>query len=201
MKVKVKPLSRVWLFGTPWTVAYQAPLSRGFSRQEWWSGLPFPSPGDLPDPGIEPRSPILQEDALLSEPPGKPRSIILQLKKRIFELGYLIVLLWGGQKLFLPKIWSLSLEFVNVLPYYVLGFPGGSDGKVSACNAGNMGLIPGSGRSPGEGYGNPLQYSCLENTMDRGAWRATVHGVTSQTWLSDWTELNNFLCKLSHDLW
>ena len=57
---------------TPWTVAYQAPLSMGFSRQECWSGLPFPSPGDLPDPGIEPRSPTLQVDALPSEPPGKP---------------------------------------------------------------------------------------------------------------------------------
>ena len=59
MKVKVKSLSRVRLFATPWTVAYQAPLSMGFSRQERWSGLPFPSPGDLPDPGIKPRSPAL----------------------------------------------------------------------------------------------------------------------------------------------
>ena len=54
---------------TPWTVAQQAPPSMGFSRQEYWSGLPFPSPGDLPDPGIEPRSPALQADALTSEPP------------------------------------------------------------------------------------------------------------------------------------
>ena len=58
-----------------------------------------------------------------------------------------------------------------------LGFPGGSDGKESACNAGDPGSIPGSGRSLGEGNGNPLQYSCLENPMDRGAWWATVHGV------------------------
>ena len=57
---------------TPWTVAYQAPPSMGFSRQEYWSGLPFPSPGDLPDPGIEPGSPALQADTLTSEPPGKP---------------------------------------------------------------------------------------------------------------------------------
>ena len=56
-------------------------------------------------------------------------------------------------------------------------FPGGTEGKVSACNAGDPGSIPGSGRSPGEGNGNPLQYSCLENPMDRGAWWATVHGV------------------------
>ena len=67
-----------------------------------------------------------------------------------------------------------------------LGFPGGSDGKESASNAGDPGLIPGSGRSPGEGNGNPFQYSCLENSLDRGAWRATVHGVTkSETQLSD----------------
>ena len=65
-------LSRVRLFATPWTVAHQAPLSMRFSRQEYWSGSPFPTPGDLPDPGIEPRSPALQADALSSEPPGKP---------------------------------------------------------------------------------------------------------------------------------
>ena len=58
-------------FATPCTVAHQAPLSMGFSRQEYWGGLPFPSPGYLPDPGIEPRSPALQADALTSEPPGK----------------------------------------------------------------------------------------------------------------------------------
>ena len=59
MKVKVKSLSHVRLFTTPWTVTYQAPLSMGFSRQQHWSGLPFPSPADLPNPGIEPRSPAL----------------------------------------------------------------------------------------------------------------------------------------------
>ena len=70
--MKVKSLSRVQLFVTPWTVAYQDPLSMGFSRQECWNGLPFPSPEDLPDPGIEPGSPALQADALPSEPQGKP---------------------------------------------------------------------------------------------------------------------------------
>ena len=67
----MKLLSPVRLFATPWTVAYQAPLSMGFSRQEYWSELPFPSPGDLPDPGIEPRSPALQVDSLSLVPPGK----------------------------------------------------------------------------------------------------------------------------------
>ena len=68
--MKVKSLSRVRLFATPWTVAYQAPPSVGFSRQEYWSGLPFPSPGDLSNPGSEPGSPALQADVLTSEPPG-----------------------------------------------------------------------------------------------------------------------------------
>ena len=72
----MKSLSRVPLFVTPWTVQYQAPPSTGFSMLEYWSGLPFPSPGDLPHPGIEPRSPALQADALLSEPPGKSSSSI-----------------------------------------------------------------------------------------------------------------------------
>ena len=67
-------------------------------------------------------------------------------------------------------------------------FPGGSEVKASACNVGDMGSIPGLGRSPGEGNGNPLQYSCLENPMDGGAWWATVHGVAkSQTRLSNFT--------------
>ena len=70
--VKVKPPSPVQLFVILWTVVYQVSLSMGFSRQEYWSGLPFPSPGDLPDPGIKPRSPALQADTLPSEPPGKP---------------------------------------------------------------------------------------------------------------------------------
>ena len=68
--VKVKSLGRDRLFAILWTVVYQASLSVGFSRQEYWSGLPFPSPGDLPDPEIEPRFPALQADALPSESPG-----------------------------------------------------------------------------------------------------------------------------------
>ena len=69
---------------------------------------------------------------------------------------------------------------------FSLDFPGGSAGKESVCNAGNLGLIPGSGRSPGEGNSNPLQYSFLENSTDRGGWWATVHGVTKS-----WTQLGH----------
>ena len=72
------------------------------------------------------------------------------------------------------------------LPTPILGFPGGSDCKESACNAGDLGLIPGLGRSPGGGHGNPLQYSYLENPLNRRAWRATVHGVEKS-----WTQLSD----------
>ena len=113
--------------------------SMGFSRQEYWSGLPFPSPGDLPNPGIEPRSPVLQADSLPAEPPATPE-----------------------------------------------GLPCSSNSKESACNTGVPGSISGSGRSYGEENGNPLQYSCLENPMDRGAWWATVYGIPNS-----WTRLND----------
>ena len=79
---------------------------------------------------------------------------------------------------------SSGVDFYKI--YYLLCFPGGSDGKESACKAEDLGLIPEFGRSPGEGNGNPLQYSCLETSMDRGARQAIVHGVTkSRTRLSN----------------
>ena len=106
---------------TPWTAAHQTPLSMRFSRQGYWSGLPFPSPGDLPNPGIEPGSPALQADSLPTKLQGKP----------VYS--------------------SLTNSF-------------------------------------GEGNGTPLQYSCLENPMDGGAWWAEVHGVAkSRIRLSDFT--------------
>ena len=73
----------------------------------------------------------------------------------------------------------MSLVIVFFYDSFIDGFPGGSDGKASAYNAGDLGSIPGSGRSPGEGKGYPLQYSCLENSRERGAWWATVHGVAN----------------------
>ena len=76
MKGKVKPLSPVRPCVTAWTAAHQVPPSIGFSRQEYWSGVPSPSPGDLPDPGIEPQSPALQADALPSELPGRPTALV-----------------------------------------------------------------------------------------------------------------------------
>ena len=85
-KVKVKSLSRVRYSATPWTVAHQAPPSMGFSRQEYWSGLPFPFPGDLPDPGIEPGSPAFQADALTSEPPGYSSENMLCFQCQVFKI-------------------------------------------------------------------------------------------------------------------
>ena len=82
MPCKWQSLSCVRLFLTPQTIAHQAPLSMGFFRQEYWSGLPFPFPGELPDPGIKPGSPVIWADALQSEPPGKPLyalSIIIKI--------------------------------------------------------------------------------------------------------------------------
>ena len=88
--------------GIPWTVAYQAPQTMESSRQEYWSGLPFPSPGDLPDPGIEPRSPMLQADALPSEPPGKPilyTQVYIPVQSLSFEIwARPVIRLWYVQK-------------------------------------------------------------------------------------------------------
>ena len=82
--------------------------------------------------------------------------------------------------------WLTVQRMVWIDPISLLGFSGGLDGKETACNAGDTGLIPGSGRSPGGGHSKPLQYSYLENSMDRGAWWAIVHGVTkSWTWLPE----------------
>ena len=78
--------------------------------------------------------------------------------------------------------WEIGMDMYTLLCMKQQGFPGGSEVKASACNAGDPGSIPELRRSPGEGNGNPLQYSCLENPMDRGAWRATVRPVSkSQT--------------------
>ena len=90
------------------------------------------------------------------------------------------------------------LDFTTVR---LRGFPGGSDGKESACNAGDSGSIPGLGRSPGEGNGNPLQYSCLENPMDRGSWQATVHGVTKVTDMTMTAAAAAKLLQLCPTLW
>ena len=175
----------------------------GFSRQEYWSGLPFPSPGDLPDPGIETRSPAFQADALTSEPPGKPKcktryyktprgkhrqntlwhesqqyflgSVssgqkkkkaktnkwdLIKLRSFLHSKGNHIqnkrTTYWTRENFCKGYYWQgLNIQFLQ----NTSGFPHSSVGKESACNAGNPGSIPGSGRSAGEGIGYPPQYS------------------------------------------
>ena len=131
----------------PWTAASQASLSMEFSRQEYWSGLPFPSPGDLPDPRIEPTSlasPALAGGLFTTEPLGNPHGIVVG----------------------------------------VVNFHNGSNTTKHA-DAGDVGSYLGGEDPLEKGNGNPLQYSCPENSMDRGAWQAKVHRVAeSQTGLS-----------------
>ena len=101
-------LSRVWLFATPWTVAHQVPLSMTFSRQEYWGWLSFPSPGDLPNPGIAPRSPALWADSLLSEPPGMfPK--------------YLLVHHWMNQPI-KKDMWTRNSILGGLFHFYSLGW-------------------------------------------------------------------------------
>ena len=146
------------LFVTPWTVASQVSLSMGFLRQEHWRELPFPPSGDLPNPGIELKSlvsPALAEGFFTSSTTREAQVQILPLDKWAH---------WPNWRSPQPPL----LQRLRIPSS--LGFPGGSDCKESACNAADLGLSPASGRSSGGGHGNPLQYSCLENAMDRGAW-------------------------------
>ena len=141
----------------------------GFSRQEYWSGLLCSPPGDLPNPGIEPRSLAFRWIILPSESPGKP------LNTGVGSLS----LLQGN---FLTQELNPGLLHCSWILFQIsFGFPYSSVGKESACNAGDPGLIPGVVRSAGERTGYPLQYSGLENSMD-----CVVHGVAkSRTQLSD----------------
>ena len=150
-KVKVKLLSRVPLFETAWTAAYQAPPSMGFSRQEYWSGLPLPSPTKY-----------------------------LPYSKWFCMLIVIIITIFTSHTVRISKKDAYYLQLLQTLYIYNFihnGLPWWIRQYKIACNAGDVGLIPGLGRSPGERNGNALQYSCLENSMDRGAWWATVHGV------------------------
>ena len=126
---------------TLWTVACQALLYMEFPRQEYWNGLPFPSPGDLPDSGIELQFSALQADSLLSEPSGKLLDGVL-----FYNFLEVYTLCWDSQ---------VALAVKNL--------------PANARDMRDTGSTPGSGRSPRGGHGNPLQYFCLENPVDRGA--------------------------------
>ena len=111
---------------------------------------------------------------------------------KLFTRGLFLYFLTGSSQLLQEggriSLITLILQMIKRKPERLTSFPGGLDGKASAYNVGHPGSIPGSGRSPAEGNGNSLQYSCLENPMDGGTWQATVHGVTkSRTRLSNFT--------------
>ena len=192
--------SSVWLFVTLWTVAHQAPLSKGFSRKEYWSGLSWPPPGYLPNPGIEPRSPTLQADSLPLVPPGKPDTSlhlakILHLPSSLESAASLVAQPVKNT----PAMQETQVQFmVRKIPWrrdwlstpVFLGFSCNLAGKESSCNAGDLGLIPALGRSPGEGNGYSLQHSGLENSM-------IVHGVAkSRTLLSNFHTTWNYMWSL-----
>ena len=142
--------SCVRVFATPWAVARQAALSMEFSRQEYWSGLPYTPPGDLPNPGIKPTS--LTSPALAG---GLSTTCATwAVVGRVNSLMRIVPCL---------RSWWLSVK------------------KNLPNNAGDVGSIPGSRRSPGGGNDNGLQYSWLQNPMVRGAWQATVRGMAKES--------------------
>ena len=183
-------LRRVWPFVTPWMVVHLAPLSMEFSKKEYWSGLPFPTPGDLPSPGIEPEflaSPALQADSLpvcydpalygKSLPtPETCSPVSFSGNKPYMTSGKECIgpcrnCKQEGSKEVAATVYILCFGIIYFLLSYHLVFPSASDSEESAWNAGDQSSIPGSGRLPGEGNGNPLQYSCLEKSH---GWRSLV---------------------------
>ena len=157
-KAKVKSLSHVRLLATPWTAAYRAPLSMGFSRQEYWSGVPLPS---------------LTHIYYLALYRKSPNSCSSLYQNIYFPEQYALV-----------QETQVGRKTENKRR----GLPCCSSGWESVLQRRRQGLIPRSGRSPAEGNGNALQYSYLGNPMDREAWRATVLRVTkSRIWLSTHT--------------
>ena len=153
----MKSLSHVRLLATPWTAAYRAPLSMGFSRQEYWSGVPLPSLTHI------------YYLALYRKSPNSCSSLY--------------------QNIYFPEQYALVQETQvgRKTENKRRGLPCCSSGWESVLQRRRQGLIPRSGRSPGGGHGNPLQYSCLENTHGQKSQQATVHRVTKS-----WTQLSDF---------
>ena len=196
--------------------AYHTPPSTGFSRQEYWSGLPLPSPVRFNiqyenfGTGIQIQHDTWETVHALSPDLSSKLTPTLDNGKLVNKLIYVLqfIFLWNQRDFktnLTGLLWiraSLVAQLVKNPPamqetwvwslvWEDQGFPGGLAGKASTCNEGDLGSTPGSGRSPGEENGTPLQYSCLENPMDGGAWEAAVHGVVkSRTWLSEFNSLH-----------
>ena len=146
-----------------------------FPRQEYWSGLPFPSPDDLPDPGIKPSSPTFQADSLPSEPPDCSLQGLLWCMKYISLPLRTKVLISSDAGNACPDIIvSNSSEIVQV-------FPGGASSKESTCQCRRRGFHPWFGKIPWRKKWQPSPVSCWENLIDREVWQATVHGVTKES--------------------
>ena len=152
--------SHVQLFAIPWIIGCLAPLSMKFSRQEYWSGLPFHSLGDLPGPGIELGSPALQADSLPSEPPGNPKC------RRPWFDSWVWTILWRRDRLPTPLF---------------LGSPCGSAGKESACNVGDQGSIPGLGRALEKGKATHSSIPAWRIPWYL-SWQSLFQLVTLPTW-------------------
>ena len=186
-KVKVKSLSRVRLLAISWTATYQAPPSMGFSRQEYWSGchcllwaLCVGHWNRLCTPEIS-QACVVYFFVIY-------KKLVVLIFMRTREWNQCVEFLWSPREwnicfwktsstgdVFISKCLSLFFKILSSFSLVDLfnvswGFPGGSEGKASVYNAGDPGSIPGLGISPEEGNGTPLQYSCLENPTDGGAW-------------------------------
>ena len=200
VKVCVKSLSRVWLFVTPWTVAYQAPLSMGFSRQEYWSGLPFPSPGDLPNPGVKPRSPALQADGY-SEPELDHKEdwelknwkfCIVVLEKTLESPLVCKEIKPINPKEINPEYWLEELMLKPNLQYFFGHVMQRNDSLEKTLMLGKIEGKRKRGQQrmkwlDGITYSMDINRSKLQKTVkDRQGWSAAIHGFAKS-----WTQLSN----------
>ena len=185
LEVKWNLVSCVQLFGTH-------SMSMGFSRPEYWSGWPFPFPGDLSNSGLPHCRQILYQLSHQGSPrtlewvayPFSSRSCWPRNQTRVSCVAGKFFTSWATREapyLALVELYLLCPVYFSLLVSCMADFPRGSSVTNPLANTGDAGSIPGWGRSPGGGNGNPLQYSCLGNPIDRGAWRATVHGVAKES--------------------